>query len=317
MADLDPGWELYRSFLAVMREGSLSGAARMLGMTQPSLGRHVRELEETLGVSLFARSPQGLAPTDLAHALLPHAQAMASASAALRRAAATRHDMMSGVVRIAASEVIGVEVLPPMLAAFRQRHPGVVIELSLSSQLENLLRRDADIAIRTGRPTQDALVARHLGKIALGMYAHKRYLKAHGFPKTIADLATHALIGFDHEKPYIRAMRPAGLPYTRENFALRTDNDLAALASLRAGYGIGFCQCGVAQRDPALVRVLADSFDLSMDTWLVMHEDLRRNMLMRALYDHLAIALVDYVETASPPEETRDRKRMLRAPTKR
>src|SRR5215469_2150232 len=103
MANEDPGWELYRSFLAVMREGSLSGAARMLGMTQPSLGRHIRELEERLGVSLFARSPQGLSPTDLAHALLPHAQAMASASAALRRAASTRHDAMSGVVRITAS----------------------------------------------------------------------------------------------------------------------------------------------------------------------------------------------------------------------
>ncbi|RUL74890.1 LysR family transcriptional regulator [Dyella choica] len=317
MADKDPGWELYRSFLAVMREGSLSGAARSLGMTQPSLGRHIRELEETLGVSLFARSPQGLSPTELAQALLPHAQAMASASAALRRAAAIREDTMSGVVRIAASEVIGVEVLPPMLAAFRQRHPGVVLELSLSSRMENLLRRDADIAIRTGRPTQDALVARRMGEITLGMYAHKRYLKSHGLPKTLADLATHALIGFDHETPYVRAMRPAGLPYTRENFALRTDNDLAALASLRAGYGIGFCQCGIAQRDPALVRLLADSIELSMDTWLVMHEDLRRNALMRELYDHLAIALVDYAETASPSEAPRGRTRMLRGSTKR
>src|SRR5579859_3399576 len=142
MADIEPGWELYRSFLAVMREGSLSGAARILGMTQPSLGRHIRELEDSLGISLFARSPQGLSPTDLAHALLPHAQAMASASAALQRTATTRQDTMSGVVRIAASDVIGVEVLPPLLATFRQKHPGVVIELSLSNQTENLLRRD-------------------------------------------------------------------------------------------------------------------------------------------------------------------------------
>ncbi|MGN6320909.1 MAG: LysR family transcriptional regulator [Dyella sp.] len=308
----EPGWELYRSFLAVMREGSLSAAARLLGMTQPSLGRHIRELEDTLGVSLFARSPQGVSPTDLAHALLPHAQAMASASAALRRAATTRDDAIAGVVRIAASEVVGVEVLPPMLAAFRERHPGVVMELSLSNQAENLLRRDADIAIRMGRPTQDALVARQVGRIALGMYAHRRYVKAHGRPGTMAELAGHALIGFDRETAYIRSLRPAGVPYAREHFALRTDNDLAALAALRAGYGIAICQCGIGDRDPSLLRLFADSFELHMDTWVAMHEDLRRNALMRALYDHLATLLMDYANGASPPG-----KRTLRAPAKR
>ena len=317
MTNDEPGWELYRSFLAVMREGSLSGAARMLGMTQPSLGRHIRELEETLGVSLFARSPQGLSPTDLAHGLLPHAQTMASASAALRRAASARHDAMSGVVRVTASDVIGVEVLPPMLAAFRERYPGAVIELSLSNQMENLLRRDADIAVRMGRPAQEALVARRIGHIALGMYAHKRYLEAHGRPKTMADLAAHALIGFDRETPYIRNMRSADLPYTREHFALRTDNDLAMLAMLRAGYGIGICQSGIAQRDPNLVRLLADGFELNMDTWLAMHEDLRRNALTRALYEHLALALIDYAQAAPSPKKKRGPSRTLRAPTKR
>jgi DNA-binding transcriptional LysR family regulator len=308
----EPGWELYRSFLAVMREGSLSAAARLLGMTQPSLGRHIRELEETLGVSLFARSPQGVSPTDLAHALLPHAQAMASASAALRRAATTRDDAVAGVVRIAASEVMGVEVLPPILAAFRERHPGVVMELSLSNQAENLLRRDADIAVRMGRPTQDALVARQVGKIALGMYAHRRYIKAHGRPSTMAELAGHALIGFDRETAYIRSMRPAGVPYAREHFALRTDNDLAALAALRAGYGIAICQCAIADRDRSLLRLFADSFELHMDTWVVMHEDLRRSALMRALYDHLATLLMGYANNVPSP-----RKRTLRAPAKR
>ena len=317
MANHEPGWELYRSFLAVMREGSLSAAARMLGMTQPSLGRHIRELEDRLGVSLFARSPQGLTPTEVAQALLPHAQAMASASAALRRAVSTRHDAMAGVVRVAASEVVGVEVLPPMLAAFRARHPGVVIELSLSNQMENLLRRDADIAIRMVRPTQDALVARHLGGIALGLYAHRRYLQAHGRPSTVAELATHALIGFDHETAYIRAMRPAGLPYTREHFALRTDHDLAALAAIRAGYGIGICQCGIAQRDAGMTRLLADSFELRLDTWIAMHEDLRRSALMRALYDHLATALIDYAKAAPTLRVRRGGARTLRPPAKR
>jgi DNA-binding transcriptional LysR family regulator len=288
---------LYRSFLAVMREGSLSGAARVLGMTQPSLGRHIRELEETLGVSLFARSPQGLAATDLAHELVPHAQAMASASSALRRAATSRQNAIAGVVRITASVVIGAEVLPPMLAAFRQQHPGIVIELSLSNEAEDLLRRDADIAIRMVRPTQDALVTRRVGEIALGFFAHQRYLEANGRPKSVANLTRHALIGFDQETPYIRNNRPADSPYARENFALRTDNDLAAIAAIRAGYGIGICQVGIAARDPALVHLLPDSFALSMETWVVMHEDLRRSVRTRVLFDYLATSLMDYAKS--------------------
>jgi DNA-binding transcriptional LysR family regulator len=306
MVKTEPGWELYRSFLAVMREGSLSGAARSLGMTQPSLGRHIRELEESLGVPLFARSQQGLAPSDLAHELLAHAQTMASASAALRRAATMRQDVVAGVVRIAASEVVGAEVLPPILAAFRQQHPGMVIELSLSNQPEDILRRDADIAIRMMQPTQQALVARHVGKIALGLFAHRRYIELNGQPRNLADLTAHALIGFDHETAYIRNMRPAGLPYTREHFALRTDNDLAALAAIRAGYGIGVCQVGVARRDADLVHLLPDRFALGMDAWVVMHEDLRRSVRTRVLFDHLCAALIDY---ATPPVKPRAARR--------
>jgi len=194
--------------------------------------------------------------------------------------------------------VIGAEVLPPMLAAFRQQHPGIVIELSLSNQAEDLLRRDADIAIRMVRPTQGALVARQVGNIALGFHAHKRYIEANGRPKTMADLIKHALIGFDRETAYIRSMRPAGIPYTRENFSLRTDSDLAALSAIRAGYGVGICQVGLARRDPALVRLFPD-IGISMDAWVVMHEDLRRSAPARALFSHLAEALIDYAKLPS------------------
>ena len=294
MANDDPGWNLHRSFLAVMAEGSLSAAARALGMTQPSLGRHIRELEQRLGVALFTRSPQGLTPTEMAHDLLPHAQAMASASAAMRRAASAGRGELRGVVRISASEVIGGEVLPAMLAAFREQHPGVVIELVLSNQAADLLRKDVDLAVRMVQPTQQALVARKVGTIALGLYAHRRYLKAHGTPLRPDQLAEHALIGYDHEPPYVRAMRPAGLVYTREHFALRTDSDLAALAALRAGYGLGFCQVPLAARERQLVPVLAEAIALTLPTWLVMHEDLRRSTRHRAVFDFLAEAMARY-----------------------
>lgn len=294
----EPGWDLYRSFLAVADEGSLSAAARVLGMTQPSLGRHVRELEAALGVALFTRSPQGLTPTEAGAELVEHARGMAAASAALRRAASGSRSEVRGVVRVTCSEVVGGEVLPAILTDLRRQQPGIVIELSLSDAAEDLLRKDADIAVRMVRPSQGSLVARRVGVIGLGLYAHRRYLKAHGTPETADDLRQHALIGFDHETPAVRAMRsrvPGGELYARERFALRTDSGLAQLAALRAGYGISMCQHALARRERQLVSVLPGSFELGLDTWLAMHEDLRGNRRVRLVYDHLFEALKAYV----------------------
>lgn len=292
----EPGWDLYRSFLAVASEGSLSAAARMLDMTQPSLGRHVRQLEAALGVALFTRSPQGLALTDVGAELAEHARGMAAASAALRRAASGSRQAVRGVVRITCSEVIGGEVLPAMLADLRRRQPGIVVELSLSDAAEDMLRKDADIAVRMLRPGQSALVARRVGAIGIGLYAHRRYLKAHGTPRVMADLHGHALIGFDRETPALRAMRgrvPGAEVFARRHFALRTDSALAQLAALRAGYGIGACQHALARRERSLVHVVP-AFALDLDTWLVMHEDQRANLRVRRVYDHLFEALAAY-----------------------
>jgi len=293
MATKEPGWELYRSFLAVVREGSLSAAARSLGMTQPSLGRHIRQLESDLGVVLFTRSPQGLVPTDLGDELAIHAQAMSATSAALRRAASGSNSEVRGVVCLTCSEVIGAEVLPPMLTGLRQQHPGIVIELSLSNRNEDLLRKDADIAVRMVRPVQAALLARRIGDIPLGLYAHRRYLKLNGTPTSPDELQQHSIIGYDHETPALRAIR-GKLPFGREDFSLRTDSDLAQLAAIRAGYGIGGCQCALAERDKNLVRLLPQAFALNLDTWLVMHEDLKASRRMRMVFEYLVSALVQY-----------------------
>jgi len=297
MASGEPAWDLYQSFLAVASEGSLSAAARVLGLTQPSLGRHVRQLEAMLGVALFTRSPQGLALTDVGAELAEHARGMAAASAALQRAASGSRQAVRGVVRITCSEVIGGEVLPAILTDLRRQHPGIVVELSLSDAAEDLLRKDADIAVRMLRPSQAALVARRVGAIGIGLYAQRRYLKAHGTPRTLADLSRHALIGFDRGTPALRAMRgrvPGGEVYAREHFALRSDSPLAQLAALRAGYGIGACQRALARRERQLVPVLPEAFGLDLDTWLVMHEDLRANRRVRLVYDHLFEALKAY-----------------------
>src|SRR3984957_10712096 len=171
-----PGWELYRSFLAVIRAGNLSQAARSLALTQPTVGRHIDQLEAALDQPLFTRSPQGLRPTAAALALVPHAEAMAAAAETLLRVASGAAEEESGTVRLTASDLSGGAVLPPILARFQERHPGIVIELVLSNRTEDLLRRDADVAVRMVRPVQSALIARRIGMVPIHLYAHRSYV---------------------------------------------------------------------------------------------------------------------------------------------
>jgi DNA-binding transcriptional LysR family regulator len=293
MMNREPGWELYRSFLEVMRDGSLSGAARRLGATQPTVGRHIAALEADLKMALFTRSPRGLLPTEAALSLMPHAETMAAAAAAMTRAASAAA-AEQGTVRITASEIIGCEVLPPVLAGFRRRHPSITLELTLSNRNEDLLRRDADIAVRMVRPAQKALVARRIGEVAIGLYAHQSYIAAFGLPASIGELATHCVIGYDRDDRSFRSIGPGAKGFTRESFSFRCDHDQAQLAALRAGVGIGGCQTKIAARTPELVRILAEQIDFRLEIWLAMHEDLKGTRRVRLLFDYLKSALTDY-----------------------
>lgn len=294
----DQNWDLYRSFAAVLREGSLSAAARALGLTQPTLTRHIDALEQGLGLTLFTRSQRGLLPTPAALELAPYADHIAATVAALRRAAGGQDGAVRGTVRVTASEAVGAEVLPPILADLRQRHPDLVVELQLSNRVQDLLRRDADIAVRMVEPAQDSLLVRRLGHIRLGLFAHRRYADRCGIPADVAALHGHALIGPDQEAPFVRAVKQA-LPFLAElRFTLKTDSDLAVLAAIRAGYGIGVCQTGIAARDPDLVAVLPGSLDpLPLPVFVVMHEDLKATPRCRVAFDLLAAGLADYIRT--------------------
>lgn len=295
-------WDHCRSFLGVHRTGSLSAAARASGQTQPTIARHIAQLEDALGGgALFVRSPQGLIPTETADALLPHALTMESAAAAMRRTASAGREEARGVVRITASEVVSIEVLPPILAALHAEHPGLIFELVVSNQTSDLLRRDADIAVRMVRPAQSALVAVKVGDIPIGAFARRDYLERCGMPEGVNDVAGHTLIGYDHETVAVQGLRAMGLNLTRDMFDLRTDNDLAQLAAIRAGFGIGLCQVGVASRDPRLVRLFAGQLNYPLPTWVTMHEDLRGIRRMRLVFDHLAEALRAYVRSAEAP----------------
>lgn len=293
--DNDIGWELYRSYLSVLKEGSLSGAARTMGIAQPTVGRHIAALEKSLGVTLFTRSQLGLLPTEAARALEPFAQAMSSSAAALKRAAEGQGAGIKGTVRVTASEVMGVEVLPPILTQLQNEHPDLKVELVLTNRVQDLLKREADIAIRMTQPKQDLLIARRVGQVNLGLHAHKKYLRKRGTPQSMADLAQHALIGFDEETPFVRAARK-GIPmWHRDAFAIRTDSDVAQLALIRAGSGIGICQVALAARDPQLVHLLPESLSLGLETWLTMHEDLRNNPRCKVTFDALLRGLQDYI----------------------
>lgn len=299
----DPDWNLYRTFLGVLESGSLSGAARALGLTQPTVGRHVDELEQALGHVLFTRSQQGLMPTELALSLRPYAQSLASTAAALRRQATGALNEIEGTVRISSSDVIGVEVLPPILAALQSEHTKLGIELSLSDAVEDLLRREADIAVRMTQPKQESLVVRHVGEIELGLHAHAGYLARHGRPVSFAELSTHCIIGYDRRTAFIRAMigeirkQAPNFPDPEQPcWSFRADSNLAQLAAIRAGVGIGFCQTRLAARDPHLVRLFPD-FRLTLPTFVAMHEDLKTTPRYRRTFDALVTGLQDYIAT--------------------
>lgn len=296
-----PDWDLLQSLHAVLEAGSFSAAARIRKLTQPTLGRHIDQLERQLGAPLFLRSPRGLQPTDLALAFRQHLGDMAAAAATAARDIDGLISGEGGVVRVTVSEIVGIEVIPPMMAQFRRAHPGIDVELVLDNKNADLTRRDADVAVRMTRPTQNSLVAKKVGDLHLGFHATPEYLEAHGVPTSFEDLQKHTLIGFDRAYPEIVDELAIGggldRPVTRDLFSYRTDNDVAQLAAMRAGVGIGVCQTQIARR-AGLVPVAPHLFGFTLPIWICMHETLRGSPRMRLMFDHLAKAFAAYAAEA-------------------
>lgn len=292
-------WDLVAAFLAVMRAGSLSGASRALGVAQPTVRRQIEKLEEVLGVALFTRSQTGLVPTDTATATLPYAESMAGVAEALVRSVSAPAGSERGTVRVACSEVVGAEVLPAIFARLRRTHPELQIELSVSNANEDLLRREADVAVRMAQPTQSALVAKRVGTVKLGAFASEAYLADHEVPRTLADLLRgHALLGKDRDTSFFSALAAAGLNLKRRDFAFRTDNDAAYIAAMRAGVGIGICQLPLALAPVRMQRLLPKlAFELPI--WVVTHEDLRSSRRVALVFERLVSSLSAYLSSAS------------------
>ena len=270
-------WDQLRALQAVLQHGSLSAAARALGSTQPTLGRHIAALEARWGLALFSRSKAGLQPTEAALALAPLAHGMAAQSQALARAVeAWRHPQVQATVRLSASELMAQEVLPPMLAAIQREQPGIRIELVPDNRLHDVLGREVDLAVRMTAPSQPQLIAQRVGEVTVGLFAHADYLAHAGTPRQPEELLNHRLIGHDRRTP-----RPSLAPeharlWRHAHFALRCDHEPTQWALVRAGAGIGAGQCQLAALYPQLRRVLPD-VALSLPVWLCMHEDLRQS----------------------------------------
>ena len=290
-------WALVRSFLAVLDAGSLMGAARKLGAQQPTLSRHVAELEAQLGSPLFERTGRGVTPTAAALAIADAARQMEAGADALAQRLAGRRDATAGSVRISTSQVAAAYLLPPVLAALQQAEPGIQVELVASNQLSNLLRREADIAVRMVRPQQTSLIARKLGDVPIGAAAHTSYLQRAGTPRQPQDLLQHRLIGYDRDDTIERGFARLGLPLPRTAFALRTDDQVAYGRLIAAGAGIGFVAHYNVPHWPGVQRILPMLQIPPLPCWLAVHREIRGSKVVRRVYDFLAEAI--------PPELAR------------
>jgi DNA-binding transcriptional LysR family regulator len=286
---LDPfDWALVKSFLAVLDAGSLMGAARRLGAQQPTLSRHVAELEAQLGTPLFERTGRGVTPTAAALAIADAARRMQDGALALARGVAKARDQTTGTVRISTSNVAAVWLLPAVLARLQIEEPGIQVELVASNALTNLLRREADIAVRMVRPAQGSLIAKKLGEIEIVAAAHTDYLARAGTPREPLDVLAHRLIGYDRDDTLLRGFAALGLAMRREGFALRTDDQVAYGRLLAAGAGIGFVAAYNLRHWPGVVRVLPQLAIPPLPCWLAVHREIRGNRLVRRVYDFLA-----------------------------
>jgi len=284
-------WALVRSFLAVLDAGSLMGAARRLQAQQPTLSRHIAELEAQLGVPLFERTGRGVVPTAAALAIADAARQMQEGADTLGRALLRQRSATTGSVRITTSQVAATWLLPPLLATLQAREPGIQVDLVASNGLSNLLRREADIAVRMVRPTQGSLIARKLGEVPIVAAAHQSYLARAGTPLEPTELPQHTLIGYDQDDLVLRGFAALGLPLRREQFALRTDDQVAYGRLVAAGAGIGFVAAYNLAHWPGVRPLLPMLKIPPLPCWLAVHREIRGNPVVRRVYDFLAEAV--------------------------
>lgn len=280
-------WSLVQAFLAVAETGSVSAAGRLLGISQPTLGRQIKAIEAQLGVALFFRQPRGFALTQTGAELVAPARAMQDAVRQIALTAAGKQERLEGTVRITASVAFSAMHLPPVIAKIRRLEPQIAIELVPSDDSRNLLYRKADIAVRMYRPTQLDLVTQHLGDIPLGIFVAHSYVAERGLPTTVEELLEHDFVGYDANPDIVAGFNAAGVPIDREFFKTRCDDNIAYWELVRAGCGIGFAQVEIGKVDPAVTQIHLPIPLPTLPVWLTAHEAMRQTPRIRRVWELL------------------------------
>ena len=287
MNNLD--WGVLKDFIAVAETGSLSKAARKLRVSQPTLSRRIAGLEEQLKGVLFQRTPKGLLLTEAGESVLAGARRVEEEALAIERQADAAQQKLTGTVRISVTEGLGAMWLPAQIAAFHEKYPGVCVEILVDNRAANLVRREADIALRMFRPDQPDLIAKKIGEVLMGLYGAGRYFDRHGKPSRIAHLKRHYLVGFDETMVHNNtAVQRLERYFTSERIVHRSSSFIGQLNATRAGIGLGVHDCYLAAQSPELERLFPREFNHSMEVWLVTHSDMRRSARIRAVYDFIA-----------------------------
>ena len=289
-------WSLLASFAAVGEHGSLSAAARATGTSQPTLSRHITALEQQIGARLFERETRGVVLTATGATLLAHAQDMANAASKFSMALDGRDEMLTGTIRLTASQIMATYVLPDILTELRQAEPSIDVELVATDKTENLLRREADIAVRMYRPTQEDVISRKIGELRMGMYASRSYVEQFGLLTSIEDARDHAVIGYDRNTQIIEGFKAAGIDVDRNFFAFRSDDQVVCWEMAKAGFGIGFNQIQIGDNERNMVRVASAGEVGRLPVWLTAHSELRASPRVRFVFDFLADQLKEKIK---------------------
>lgn len=286
-----PDWNHLRAFLATVETGSLSAAARSLGLTQPTLGRQVAALEQQLGILLFERVGRALVLTAAGAELFESARAMGEAAGRLSIIASGQSQSIEGLVRITASDIVAAHILPPILKRLHEAAPGIEVDVVAANEVRDLMRREADIAIRHVRPEQPDLIARRCRGTTAHLYGATSYLDAHGRPVTGADLADKNFVGYSGADSLVSELNARGVPVTRHNFKWTTASVVTAWEMIRQGLGIGVMFHNVAHGAPAVEPVLPELMPFDVPIWLAVHRELHTSRRIRLVFDLLAEAL--------------------------
>ncbi|MDH3613441.1 MAG: LysR family transcriptional regulator [Gammaproteobacteria bacterium] len=286
-------WNQVRAFLATVEEGSLSAAARVLGQAQPTLSRQVAALERDLGVTLFERGPRAMALTEAGNELVDHVRAMGEAATRLSLSASGQSQIIEGHVSITATDMTATHLLPPVLMQLRDAAPNINVELIPSNDVRDLIKREADIAIRHVRPEQADLITKLIGSSSAQLYASQSFLACAGHPETVDDLSTLSFVGMSPIERFLPTVRASGLELKAEQFEVTTASGTALVELVRQGLGISIIPRYTAKLFPELVPVLQDRISFPMPIWLVTHRELHTSRRIRVVYDLLASSLAE------------------------